>query len=348
MNCKKEVAVFISSGIGNAVLMVPALNLLKKKNKYKPVIILTSPFVTPEFLLFNNFPADEIIDLRNKNLILFGLKNINRFEKSYLDYSSSSIKNLIGASLFSKNVIAYRKNKLRFADIQYLSPQKNMHAAVLHAKMIDSSVSSKEFSTELLKLNIQDGGNTFFKESSKTKHKIVSVQISSGNNKAVYKNWPVEYWVIFLKKVIEYYKEFKLILLGDKNEMELGFEVEKRINNSNLINLIGKTDLIQASKVLYNSDLYIGLDSAFMHLAVAYDIPTFTILGASNESFIGYDQFDNNKHCVVFRSLSCRPCHTWPVANTSKTKSPSKCPDFACLTGLKPEMVFEKFKSYIK
>lgn len=347
MNMKREIAVFISSGIGNAILLVPALKLLSKNSNYKVVIILTSPFVSPEFLFSNSFPSDEIIDLRNKNFILFGLQNRKRFEKAYLDYSSSSVKNILFATLISKEVFAYRKNKIFSNRIKYFPLIKNMHAAVLHARMINPDMETIDFSLDLMKLDIVEKSNRIIEDIKNTGQKIVSVQVSSGNNKTPYKNWPIEHWIAFLKKLIIFYPEFTIVLLGDENEVESGKKIKSEIQNNKLLNLIGKTGLVDASIILNNSDLYIGLDSAFMHLAVAYGIPTFTILGASSEKFIGYDQFDKLKHCVVYKNLSCRPCHAWPYVNTTKTKNPLNCPDFECLKELKPEFVFDKFKEYL-
>ena len=346
MREKKKIAVFFSSGIGNAVMLVPLLKLLKRNNQNHISIILTSPFITPEFLEFNNFPNDNIIDLRNKKTGLFALKYLNNFDKSYLDYSSSSVKNLFLASIISKKSFAYRKNKVFIPRINYMKPYINIHAVVLHAKMIDQSIGSDNFSLDLMKLNIINPIKEFVYKLKSLNKKIFTVQISSGNNKAKFKNWPIEYWIVFLKKILNTYENIIIVLLGDKNEIKSGKRVTDEINNSNLYNMIGKTSLVEASIILYNSNLYIGLDSAFMHLSVAYNIPSFIILGASSEKFIGYNQFDPGKHAVIYKDLFCRPCHGWIGTNTRRVKSPKDCNDLDCLTELNPEKVFEEFYDY--
>ena len=346
MRKKKEIAIFVSSGIGNAVMLVPAMTLAKKQGS-KVTIILNSPFVSPGFLEFNNFPIDEIIDLRNKNHLFFAIKNIHRFDETYLDYSSSSVKNMFLASFISKKTFVYRKNKIPIPGINFLPLLINTHAAVLHAKMIDDSIDEKNFRLKLMQLTSRGTIPSIIKKIKDTGKKIIAVQISSGNNKTKFKDWPFAYWIEFFNKLLSNYKEYSIVLLGDKNEVHLGKQVLRKIQNNRLISMIGKTTLKEASDILYNSDLYIGLDSGFMHLAVAYDIPTFTILGASNKQFIGYHKFNPEKHFVIYKDISCRPCHGWIGTNTSRVDNPYNCPDFKCLNDLLPEAVFNKFENFI-
>lgn len=344
----KRIAIFISSGIGNAVMLVPIMRLLRKNDNNSITIILTSQFVDPEFLKFNTFPIDEIIDLRKENRLNYGRKHLNYFDKTYLDYSSSSIKNLILASFISKKVLAYRKDKVFVPKTKYLKLEIDVHAVVLHAKMIDSSINEDNFSLELLKLKINDTQNNFGNKEVINYKKSIVVQVSSANLKVKYKNWPIKYWIDFLNKIIAKYPEYNILLLGDKNEISIGQEIISKVNSSKLISFIGKTSLMEACEILFDSDMYIGLDSAFMHLAVAYGIPTFTILGASSEDFIGYHKFDSKKHFVIYKELSCRPCHTWIGANKSRVSNPVKCPDNICLTGLLPDTVFKRFREFYR
>ena len=68
LESKNKIAVFISSGIGNAILVVPLLKLLKKDSNNYIIILLSSSFVDQKFLESNNFPFDEIIDLKKTKI----------------------------------------------------------------------------------------------------------------------------------------------------------------------------------------------------------------------------------------------------------------------------------------
>ena len=349
MKDKKKISVFISSGIGDSVLLVPLLKLLRKKDENYICIILNSHFVDKDFFIFNNFPFDELILLTdiNKNLISF-LKYFKNFDEIYLDYSNSSVKNLLLTSYLSKKVYAYRKNKIPLPGIIYITPQINVHASVLNAKMIDDSVNEENFSLDLMLLKPQNENHRIIKKIKDSGSKIIVAQISSGNNKAKYKDWPIEYWINFYEKLLLNYPSFTIILLGDKNEIYLGEKVLSELNSERVISFIGNTTLKEASNILYNSDMYIGLDSGFMHLAISYNLPTFILLGASSEEFIGYQKFNSTKHYVVFENLYCRSCNAWISSNTIKVSRPGDCKDIKCMKNLKPQSVFRLFQKYIE
>ncbi len=342
MKNKKKIAVFVSSGIGNAVMIVPLLKALKKRGDIV-AIILNSPFIDEDFLIFNRFPADDIIKIKS-----FKVSSISfhRFDESYLDYSSSSIKNLILAKYISKKVFALRKDKLLVPGVNYIKPEMDIHAAVLHAKMVEKELTESKFSLEQIRLTPMIKSLDLLAINTNDK-KIISVQISSGNNKTPYKNLPIEYWIALFDLLENDKLDYLFVLIGDKNETQIGEQILAKSKNKNLISLIGKTSLTEVSNILLNSCLYIGLDSGFMHLAVAYDIPSFTILGASNENFIGYHKFNPHKHKVIFSDLSCRSCHGWIGQNTSRVTDPNRCPDFNCMKSLKPQFIYENIKDFV-
>ncbi len=343
MKNKKKIAVFVSSGIGNAVMIVPLLKALKNRDDIVTVI-LNSPFIDEDFLIFNRFPADDIIKIKS-----FKVSSISfhRFDESYLDYSSSSIKNLILAKYISKKVFALRKDKLLVPGVKYIKPEVDIHAAVLHTKMVKRELTESKFSLEQMRL-IPMMNNPNLSAINTEDKKMISVQISSGNNKTPYKNLPVDYWIELFDLLENDKLDYLFVLIGDKNETQIGEQILAKTKNKNLISLIGKTSLTEVSNILLDSCLYIGLDSGFMHLAVAYDIPTFTILGASNENFIGYHKFNPHKHIVIFSNLSCRPCHGWIGQNTSRVSDPNKCPDFNCMQSLKPQFIYESLLNFIE
>jgi len=342
---KTKIAVFLSSGIGDAVLMVPLLKLLKRNVGNHISILLNSHFIDEEFLIFNNFPFDEIISFKNKDL--WKRQYFHYFDKTYLDFSSSSVKNLILASFLSKKTYAYSKKHIPLPGIKYLNAKAGMHAAVLNANLIDRDINESGFSLELMRLSPNSFPVKMLNDIKSRGIKIIAVQISSGNNETKYKNWPVEYWIQLIRYILDNYPGFYIILLGDKNEIAKGNTVVSKINSRKVISFIGKTTLREAANLLYHSEIYLGLDSAFMHLAAAYDIPSFTILGASSENFIGYHKFNSAKHFVIYKNLSCRPCHTMINPNRSKVKNPNLCDDIECLVTLYPEQVILQFKKFI-
>lgn len=90
------------------------------------------------------------------------------------------------------------------------------------------------------------------------------------------KNWPIEKY----KKLCEdlvccYERSVRFILLGGEDACKAAgaFLDGLLIDNSYVINLTGKTNLMQAAAVIQRCDLYIGADTGLMHMAVACGIP---------------------------------------------------------------------------
>ncbi len=146
---------------------------------------------------------------------------------------------------------------------------------------------------------------------------------------------------MFLKQ----YPEKNLVLLGDKNEVDIAAKIKEELG-SKINSLVGKTTILEAMHILNQSELFIGLDSGLMHLAVAFGKPTFSIWGPSSISLYGYEKFSSLHKCVSL-NLPCSPCSAWINANHTKTTSPELCPDHKCMQQLMPQDVFNQFKEYI-
>ena len=327
--------------------MIPLLKKLKQVSNNYITVFIDSPFVTKDFLIYNNFPADKYVDFEILNITKYIIKNIKYFDNFYLDYSSSSIKNIFFAAIISKKIRVMRKNKIPLPSITFVQATKNTHAAVLNTKLYDKTHETTDFALNNLKLCSQNTVPEVIKEIIKKKQVPISIQISSANLKVKYKNWSSEYWIKLFKKIVKAYPNFKLILLGDENEIQIGKKISNSFTSNNIIDLTGKTNLINVSQIIQFSSLYIGLDSGLMHLAVALGKPTFSIFGASSYSFVGYEQFDNTKHKVVHSQLKCWPCHGFMDTNKLKVSNPINCHDIKCMETLTPKIIFKQFEQFV-
>lgn len=342
----KTALIFFSAGIGDAVLMVPLLKKLRISG-FHITIYLNSRFIDKEFIVFNQFHFDELIQIENTFQKFKIIKFLKHFDYAFLDYSSSSIKNILCAFFTSKKLIIHRKKPFSLPFSRFLEELPNSHAAVLNLQLFDEKFTDECFDPEMLKLRILHRDKPkIISEIEKSCKIPVFVQISSANMTAKYKNWPFEYWTEFIKQILNKYSDLNIILIGDRNEIEIGEQLNRSLGQL-CINVIGKTNLSEACRLLYFSKFYIGLDSGFMHLAVAYGIPTFSIFGASSYDYFGYQKF-SNKHKVIFNPVKCWPCLGYANIFSLKNKNYKNCQDFACLRGLSPNTVFSLFENFHK
>ena len=94
-------------------------------------------------------------------------------------------------------------------------------------------------------------------------------------------NWPGKVWPQknYLLLIDALKNDFDaVVLLGDKRDQESSGAFDKN-NSLPVINLCGKTNLLQVAAVQKKMKLFIGNDSGLGHLASAVDIPTITIFG---------------------------------------------------------------------
>ena len=338
---QKKAIVFFSAGLGDAVLLIPLVKQLKQQD-----FLVTGFFnsIHPCEEIFTDVNLlDEIITRKSKSQqLLYSFKNMIKYDEAYINYFAFNRLNILNAILCSKRIFLNRKITSLFVRMfysikkKYVEPIQNIHDSQQNLNLLQGNyqVSLKDFYIDFP-----------IKKNEALPHPFIAVQISAGNNKITYKNWPVNYWIEFLQMVSKQYPDKKIVLLGDENEVNISTKITTELNN-NITSFIGKTSISEAMNIINQSEFFIGLDGGLMHLAVALKKPTFTLWGPSSIPLYGYEKFSNLHKCVSL-NLACNPCSAWINPNHSKANSPETCPDHACLQQLLPQNVFNQLKQYV-
>ena len=99
-------------------------------------------------------------------------------------------------------------------------------------------------------------------------------------------------------------------------------------NAKNIVNLVGKTSLMQTAALLKKSQAVVGGDTGNLHLAAALNIPAIMLMGPTDPVRNGpYRQMHN----VILAGHDCDGC--WK--RTCRK-------NIDCLSAIKPEQVIEK------
>lgn len=328
---------FFSAGLGDAVLLIPLIKQLKAQNFW-----LSGFFTSPhacEDIFYQNPLLDEVLVKKDKSQqMAFSLTHIHSFDIAFVNYFAATKINLFCAALMGHKINTHKEAFPFFRKkINYIVPQAHLHDAQQNMRLLvdNSSVSLSDFEIPFVS-----------KQKKHILHPYVVVQISAGNGKAPYKNWPSHHWIEFLNLFAKKYPEQKLMLLGDENETALSDSIIQKMGKQ-VHSFVGKTNISEVMQLIHQSLFFIGLDGGLMHLAVALGKPTFTIWGGSSTVLYGYEQFSSKHKCVSLH-LPCGPCNAWIAPNASRVANPNQCPDFACLQQLHAEKVFAALVPYIE
>jgi heptosyltransferase-2 len=182
----------------------------------------------------------------------------------------------------------------------------------------------------VINFNIPYDGWVFPDETEKKIHKLLLSRVPEGKKwitlvpSAAWelKRWPVEYW----KKLVELLPDYYFAVLG--GPADTFCEDIRDTARDRVINLAGKTSLMESFCVVSHSPYVISGDTGFLHAADLFDKPGQAIIGPTAFGFPSGERMR-----IVEVDLPCRPC-TKDGSTECKLKEKRKC-----LMDITPEIV---------
>lgn len=128
----------------------------------------------------------------------------------------------------------------------------------------------------------------------------------------------------------------KVVVTTGPDERELAYAAEmlRGVPGEGVINLAGKVTLKELAVVSGRSRLFIGVDSAPMHMAAAMGTPVLALFGPSDETMWA----PWGRHGLAVVPMGCRP----------PCRRKRDCPTIACMTELMPEHVLQAMDALLK
>ncbi len=152
---------------------------------------------------------------------------------------------------------------------------------------------------------------------------IAFVPFSRGKTKT----WKSNNYVVLTDMIKSLNKDIKIVVLGSQSDYG-------KIKSDNIIDLCGKTNIKELAGILSVCEIAVGADTGAMHLANAIGIKNVFIFGGSDIKETA--PYGNNSK-VISSNLDCSPCRGKCKFNKEK-----------CLEQIKPDVVFEEIKEWIK
>lgn len=118
-----------------------------------------------------------------------------------------------------------------------------------------------------------------------------------------YKEWQLEKMVALIQRVHGEHG-LQVIIIGGPDERERAEQIAA-LAGDGVFNLAGQTSIALLPAVLKQCCLFLGVDSAGLHIAAAVGTPTIGLYGPS--AFATWAPRGEN-HAVVHKKISCVPC----------------------------------------
>lgn len=145
------------------------------------------------------------------------------------------------------------------------------------------------------------------------------------------KRWPIDYWRHLIDKISQ---KITVVLVGGSNDLFIKDLYQE--NNSNVIDLTGRTSFLETFFLVQHSIYTLSADTGVIHVA--------ELLNKAGGHLLGPTAFGRtkNKNIKIFEAdLSCRPCSKDGRGNCKRKIYQE------CMKLLKPDMVESDILKYI-
>ena len=127
------------------------------------------------------------------------------------------------------------------------------------------------------------------------------------------KHWREDRWAQLVDRIGEEFG-FPAVILGGPEDHNARDRI-LGMTGATPVSLVGETTLTQASAMVEQASLVIGVDTGLSHMGIAFDRPTVTIFGSN----IPYTKTPTDRGKVVVNWLECSPCKGNPTCNGAFT-----------------------------
>lgn len=103
------------------------------------------------------------------------------------------------------------------------------------------------------------------------------------------------------------------IILGGPADKEAAGQIS--IAAPGIINLVGRTSLLQAAALIDHARLLVGVDTGLSHMGIAFDTPSLLLFGST----CPYLETTRPKARVLYHRLECSPCRRRPTCGGAFT-----------------------------
>ena len=306
--------------IGDMVLLTPALRALKQAYPESFLTLLLRPLVV-DLMKSNPYVDEYIVDTRTNGQFRSLLKVVRQIREHKFDISvvlhPTSFRNALLCFIARIPIRIGSNYKGRGFLLTTSCPHNtNLHEVdryltvlrLLNINTVPTS-SSKDtmqgFSQSQLEFwhtdaERQSTQKLLRNEGIAPNDRLIAVNLGTTWRT---KQWDISNFAAVISQISNVLPDVKIVLTGSTAEILLVGELP---HSESIVNLVGKTDILQLGALLERCEVCLTCDSGPMHIAAAVGIPTIALFGPTDPS---RHQPYGTDHTVIEKPVSCRPCY---------------------------------------
>ncbi len=287
----KRIAIIRTDKLGDMVLTLPMVRILKQINPNFRVFIIASKYTEPllihqelidRYYFINEEKINRIIKTNDIEAVFFPRADFGEAIQALTGGAKHRIGTAYRFFSFLYNQKIYEHRKI-----------SKFHEAEYNTRMI-SSITNEQYKTELLRpyveqLHIQKLSQFF---------DIPFVILHPGSGGSA-RDLPIGKWKLIAKETLR--KDFNIIITGTENEKYLCDEISRM--DKKIINLSGKLNLSELIALISKTELLFANSTGIIHIAASLNIKTVGFY--PNSPFIGAERWKPySDNCLIIKPTS--------------------------------------------
>jgi len=307
----KKILVFLQAGIGDAIMRLPALEILRNNYRNDEITVVVANNSVGELLLKEGIidkyintglksPSYTLIHkLMNLKIIYLFLQTINnnKYDKAFFFEGRPLPITIFSIFLNIRDIYGISDCVLSSFFLKRLSVKYHaLHKTLSSLALISMDTSITNITTPKLKSFMKKNHNT----------NIIKIAVISGSTvfeKA--KRLPYSYYNQIISTIVSHHDNIEFVFFGIENEKEVLDYI--RIENKKYIQeYFGQLTLNETIEKLSECNIAFGGDSGLMHISASLGIDCIVIFGPTLSSWIS----PIGENVSVLKStLDCAPCY---------------------------------------
>ncbi len=346
----KKILVFKLDHIGDVLMTTPALKALKSRYPDASLTVVVGSWSKgilkdnldiSEILLYDAYWFNRNIDRKfNIKKTLDFIKELRkkRFDMFY-SLRGDFMGILMGSLLRIPVRVGFNNGGGGFFLTHPITPIENIHQVEQFLNAIKVNCLRHKYSTmasgtdKKMRVAISEAErkftSAFIEKYSSKNENFIGFHIGAGYPS---KLWIPEKYGILIKRL---HDEFGIhaILVGGEEDRAIVKRIESVIRDTDSIDCIGIANIKETAALIEKCNLFIGNDSAPVHIAAAIGIPVIVIFSAANNP-VGWKPFGSNVTCIT-KDVLCKNCEKF------------ECIDTKCMRMITVDEVYNKAKEIL-